>query len=149
MKRDPFAVVKGVHEVLKPGGIFAAEMGGFLNIVGVRSALHTALRKRGIDADDVDPWYFPTPEAYSDLLKKAGFEVTSIDLVPRITPLPTGLPGWLNTFGMTFLSALTSIPDLADVIDEVCKTMEKDMMDDKGNWTIMYVRLRFKAVKPS
>jgi SAM-dependent methyltransferase len=32
MKKDPSLVVKGVRQVLKPGGIFAAEYGGYLNL---------------------------------------------------------------------------------------------------------------------
>lgn len=33
-KRDPLGVLKGVRNVLKPGGRFVAEMGGFMNCIG-------------------------------------------------------------------------------------------------------------------
>ena len=33
-KRDPFGVLTSVRKVLKPGGRFTAEMGGFLNCIG-------------------------------------------------------------------------------------------------------------------
>lgn len=33
-KRDPIGVLKGVKKVLKPGGRFVAEMGGFMNCIG-------------------------------------------------------------------------------------------------------------------
>ncbi|GAA5937824.1 hypothetical protein JCM1841_004069, partial [Sporobolomyces salmonicolor] len=49
--------------------------GGALNMVGVRSMLHTVLASRGIDASAVDPWYFPSPGVYRKLLEDAGFRV--------------------------------------------------------------------------
>jgi hypothetical protein len=54
------------------------QFGGFLNVVGARSAIHTALNKRNIDAKSVDPWSFPTPELYKEYLERNGFEVPSI-----------------------------------------------------------------------
>ena len=36
-KRDPSGVVKNAKEILKPGGRFVGEMGGFLNCVGEKS----------------------------------------------------------------------------------------------------------------
>jgi SAM-dependent methyltransferase len=82
--RDPLAVLVNVHHLLKGGGLFVAEMGGQGNIagmttsldilispaehafygLGVRDALHTALRKRGIDPVARDPWFYPTPDQY-------------------------------------------------------------------------------------
>ena len=47
MKKDPGLVVEGVFKNLKKGGRFCGEFGGFLNMVGVRSSLHTALKSRG------------------------------------------------------------------------------------------------------
>lgn len=46
-------------------------------MVGVRSTLHSVLAERGVDASKVDPWFFPTPEVYSAILRKAGFRVES------------------------------------------------------------------------
>ncbi|BGP44067.1 hypothetical protein JCM10449v2_008124 [Rhodotorula kratochvilovae] len=134
MKRDPAQV-----------------MGGCLNMVGVRSTLHTVLAERGIDAATLDPWFFPSPELYSAILEKEGFRVESCDLIPRPTPLPTGLRGWLETFAFAFLDALPSPTAREEVINEVCRRLEVDMKHDVGEgeerWTVMYVRLRFKAWK--
>ena len=33
-------------------------------IAGVRIALHHAARKRGLNPEEMDPWYFPTVEEY-------------------------------------------------------------------------------------
>lgn len=106
-------VAQNVYDLLKPGGRYAAEMGGqyvtprvpffyldsradcllvvsSLNMVAVRSHLHAILRERGDDPAALDPWYFPTPDAYCKILESVGFRVESIELVPRITALPTG-----------------------------------------------------------
>ncbi|BGP36076.1 hypothetical protein JCM10296v2_007928 [Rhodotorula toruloides] len=154
MKRDPQKVVDGVHGLLESGGRFVGEMGGALNMVGVRSTLHGVLSDHGVDANKVDPWFFPTPEVYRSILEKAGFRSWTIDLVPRPTPLPTGLRGWLETFAFAFLDALPSPADRGTVIDEVCRRLEVDMKHDvgdggegEGKWMVMYVRLRFKAWK--
>lgn len=56
MKASPMGVIEGVHKALKPGGVLAAEFGGFTNVVGVRGGLHQVLRKRGLDPDEFDPW---------------------------------------------------------------------------------------------
>lgn len=34
-KQDPLGVLKGARKVLKPGGRLVAEMGGFMNCIGV------------------------------------------------------------------------------------------------------------------
>ncbi|GAA6054856.1 hypothetical protein JCM3770_004111 [Rhodotorula araucariae] len=151
MKRDPAKVVRGVYGLLKPGGRFVGEMGGCLNMVGVRSTLHTVLAEHGVDATARDPWFFPSPEVYRAILEKEGFRVESCELIPRPTPLPTGLRGWLETFAFAFLDALPSPAEREAVIDEVCRRLEVDMKHDvgegEGRWTVMYVRLRFKAWK--
>ncbi|GAA5897698.1 hypothetical protein JCM8208_000235 [Rhodotorula glutinis] len=151
MKRDPAKVVRGVHGLLKSGGRFVGEFGGALNMVGVRSTLHVVLGERSIDASKIDPWFFPTPEVYGAMLEKEGFKVEVCELVPRPTALPTGLRGWLETFAFAFLDALPSFADREAVIDEVCRRLEVDMKHDvgegEGKWTVMYVRLRFKAWK--
>ncbi|GAA5838125.1 hypothetical protein JCM11251_004716 [Rhodosporidiobolus azoricus] len=151
MKRDPSKVVKGVYGVLKPGGRYVGEMGGALNMVGVRAMLHQVLPEYGVDPCKVDPFFFPTPEVYSNILQAAGFRVEYCELIPRPTPLPTGLRGWLETFAFAFLDALPNQSDRDTVIDKVCKKLEVDLKHDVGGgeskWTVMYVRLRFKAWK--
>lgn len=147
MKRDPGRVARGVLRALKPGGRFVGEMGGALNCIGVRSTLHTVLKEHGVDASEIDPWYFPTPNQYRKVLEGAGFRVEYCELIPRPTPLPaSGLAGWLETFAFAFLDALPSSVDRRAVTDEVCRRLEVDMKHDE-QWTLMYVRLRFKAWK--
>ena len=35
LKRDPIKAIRGIHHVLKPGGRFVAEFGGFMNCGGM------------------------------------------------------------------------------------------------------------------
>lgn len=164
MSRDPSQVAKGAYQVLREGGRFVAEMGGAHNVAGVRAELYNALHTRGIDASKVDPFYWPTARQQTKVLEEAGFSVQSCgedsgsvrvdvsaepceptELVPRITPLPTGLAGWLETFAFAFLEALPQ-EERSKVVGEVCDRLAVDMKTDEG-WTVMYTRLRFVAVK--
>ncbi|PWN90738.1 S-adenosyl-L-methionine-dependent methyltransferase [Acaromyces ingoldii] len=151
MKADPAAVVRGMSRALRPGGILVLEMGGHLNIVGLRSALHVALAQHGIDAATVDPWYFPTLASYSNLLLSNGFgSVPEARLVPRPTPLPrpAGLAGFLETFAGPFLNALPDDKARNDVVQRVIKQLKVDMYDaEEDQWTAMNCRLRVRAIK--
>jgi hypothetical protein len=144
-KRDPAGVLEGVKSVLKPGGVFVGEAGGFQNCSAIRSHLHQVLRERGLDPEPRDPFYYPTATAYRKLLESHGFTVESCTLVPRPTPLPTNLVGWLRTFCRK--SFLADLDDEAaeDVMEEVSRRCEPDCRDEEGKDHAMYVRLRFSA----
>src|SRR5205823_7500872 len=107
MKREPDAVIAGIHRALKPGGRFAAEMGGFGNVAAITVALCATLQERGVpNPAGLIPWYFPTADEYSASLERAGFYVEFIALIPRPTQLPTGMRGWLDTFAIPFAKSL-------------------------------------------
>lgn len=145
-KRDPAGVLAGVKRLLKPEGRFVAEMGGYMNCVGVRSALHQVLLKREYDPKALDPWYFPSVEEYSHLLIKAGFNVKDISLNPRLTPVPAGLYAWLQLFARnSFLRGATDA-EAEEVLREVESICEVDCKTSDGSWAIMYMRLRFTAI---
>jgi SAM-dependent methyltransferase len=140
------AVIAGVYRALVPGGRFVAECGGFGCVDKVKSALTEALARRGIDGEALNPWYFPTVEDYSARLHRAGFTIRYIALIPRPTPLPTEITGWLETFAQAFMAPLTGI-DRGRFIDEVREQL-RPMLCDEGKWFADYVRLRFAADKP-
>ena len=144
----PDAVIAGVWRALKPGGRFVAEMGGAGNVQAIREALVAALERRGRDGEAAVPWYFPTPEEYRGKLEAQGFAVASIELIPRPTPLPGDISGWLATFGESFLAALPE-GERPAMVDEVREKLESKLSDGAGNWTADYVRLRFRAEKPA
>jgi trans-aconitate methyltransferase len=146
MKRDPDAVLAGVWRALKSGGRFVAEMGGAGNVASIRGALHGALDARGVDAAQVDPWYFPTVDDYRARLEAAGFEVQAIERYDRPTPLPGDVTGWLSTFAQSFLK---TVPATArdEVLTQVRAALHDRLTDAAGRWTADYVRLRFVAIK--
>ncbi|KAG8689353.1 hypothetical protein FRC08_010991 [Ceratobasidium sp. 394] len=147
-KKDPAAVVRAAKAVLKPGGRFVGEFGGYTNCVGVRAAMHQALKKRGLDPVKLDPWYFPRPEQYAKALEAEGFQVQHTSLSPRITPLPGHLNDWLLTFARTSALASLNNEEAQKVMQEISDACEPDLRDERGGWAVMYVRLRFVAIRP-
>ncbi|MDF1720154.1 MAG: methyltransferase domain-containing protein [Minwuia sp.] len=140
----PQEVVAGVFRALRPGGRFVAEFGGHGNVAAIRTALLAVLARRGIDGLALSPWYFPTPDEYRALLQAGGFTVHSAELIPRPTPLPTDVGGWLDTFADSFFAALPQA-ERAEVKGEVIDLLRPVLCDSEGRWTADYVRLRFSA----
>mmetsp|Transcript_2580 Transcript_2580/g.5517 ORF Transcript_2580/g.5517 Transcript_2580/m.5517 type:complete len:252 (+) Transcript_2580:63-818(+) len=147
MKKDPDAVASNVFTTLKPGGRFVGEFGGHGNVAAITVAVLAVLRQRGVDGSKLVPWYFPTPEEYTQLLERAGFEVQSIGLIPRPTPLPTDMTGWLQTMAQTMFNAIEE-SDRDAALQEAVELLKPCLQDTQGHWTADYVRLRFAAVKP-
>ncbi|MCG5239576.1 class I SAM-dependent methyltransferase [Azospirillum doebereinerae] len=144
----PDAVVAGVARALRPGGRFVGEFGGAGNVGRIVAALEAALVRRGLDGRAANPWYFPTPEEYREKLEAAGFRVRSIALIPRPTPLPTDMAGWLATFAQSFLNRVSEA-ERPSLVAEVLETVAPELRDAEGRWTADYVRLRFSADKPA
>ena len=140
----PDAVIAGVVRALRPGGRFVAELGGMGNVAAIATALRAVLGEAGIPALDIRPWFFPGAAAYTHRLERHGFEVVSMELIPRPTPLPTGMAGWLETFGDPFLR---HAPEAVrpDLVRRAVALLEPALCDADGNWTADYVRLRFRA----
>jgi SAM-dependent methyltransferase len=148
IKDDPDAPIKGVFGALRSGGRFVGELGGHGCVGAITVALVAILERRGVqDAASWIPWYFPTVEEYEFRLRRAGFVPQSVQLIPRPTPLPTGMRGWLNTFANPFLAALP-IEERGGFLDEVTALLKSVLCDSDGHWTADYTRLRFLAVKP-
>lgn len=139
-------MIAGVHRSLRPGGRFVAECGGFGCVDKIRRALVEALDRRGIDGESRVPWYFPTPGDYATRLERAGFRVDSIALIPRPTPLPGDITGFLETFGLCFLEGLSG-RDRGEFLQEVRSVLEPQLVNKAGVWIADYVRLRFAATK--
>ena len=140
-------MLAGVHRSLKPGGRFVAECGGHGCVRRVRTALVQALDRRGLDGEARVPWYFPTPGDYATRLERAGFRVDSIALIPRPTPLPGDIIGWLETFAINFFQGLSG-EARTDYLQEVRGVLEPQLRSADGTWVADYVRLRFAATKP-
>lgn len=141
---DQHAVLSGVRTALRTGGRFVAEMGGHGNIAAIRTALQAAVAPFGLDAEAAGSNVFFTAIEYRAMLEQRGFEVESIELVPRPTLLPTGLAGWLETFRRSLLDQLT--PEQKDAVMARATGLLKPIFCDRsGQWYADYVRLRFQA----
>ena len=142
--KAPAAVIASVARVLKPEGRFVGEFGGAGNVATVKQALEAAVERRGISPGALDPWYFPTPEAYRAELEAGGFAVERMELFERPTPLPGPLEDWLDTFGESYLNTLAA-EDRPAAKAEVADAVRQRLRDANGTWSVDYVRLRFAA----
>ena len=137
---DHDAVFAGVHRALVPGGRFVVECGGFGNIAAIRTAIRAVAERHGLAAPDEQN--YATVAETGERLARAGFAVASCDLIPRPTPLPSGMAAWLQTFRHGFFSA-----DGDGMIGAVVDLLRPQLCDRAGNRTADYVRLRFLATK--
>lgn len=138
-------VIGNVYRALRRGGRFVGEFGGYGNCQAIEQALMAELEQRGIDASTASPWYFPTIDEYHDKLAAAGFTVRYIELIPRPTPLPGGMLGFLETFADSIASLVA--PDRREeFLSAVCERLEP-LLTRNGEWIADYVRLRFEAFK--
>lgn len=137
---DHDAVFDGVKRALVPGGRFAVECGGFGNIAAIRTAIRAVAARHGVDAPDQQN--YATVAETSERLTRAGFDVISCELIPRPTPLASGMAAWLETFRHGFFGAGGE-----DMIGEVVDLLRPQLCDRAGNWIADYVRLRFLATK--
>lgn len=143
--RNQDAMMREVHRVLRPGGRFVAEMGGQGNIAAIRVALIAVLERHGFAQLEDDVNYYATPEAYTRRLKRHGFTVERIELIPRPTPLGEGgLAAWVTTFRSGVLAGLPE--ELREtVVRETVELAANALRDEDDNWVADYVRLRFIA----
>ena len=140
---DHEAVVAGIRRALKPGGRVVGELGGQGNVAAVVTALVAVMGARGFDASII-PWTFPTAETFAARLQHHGFTVERCTLIPRPTPLPTGMAPWLDIFATGILNRLP--PHERDSArDAAVALLHPALCDAEGHWVADYVRLRFLA----
>ena len=144
--KEPEKAVAGIAKALKKGGRFVAEFGGKGNVKTIEDALIRAVEHLYPDGRSLSPWYYPAPEEYQAILEKHGLQVETIDLIPRPTPLPNGMRGWLKTFAGPFLKPFAeSLHE--HMLEEAEGFMKAALCDKDGNWHADYVRLRLSARK--
>jgi len=147
IKHDPDAAIASAYRALRRPGRVVGEMGGHGCVAAINLALIVGLEKRGIkNPASLCPWYFPTVDDYTARLERAGFVVESIQLIPRPTPLPTGMRAWLETFANPYCAALPA-EQRGDYLEETTEMLRPVLCDERDRWTADYMRLRFLARK--
>ena len=146
---DPDAVASGVYAMLKPGGRFVGEMGGHGNIAALRAGIRDELTERGYPVPAQDPQWYPPVEEFVRLYACAGFTQIQAFLLPRPTPLPTGVAGWVKTFRSGWLDvARVPAEAQAEIAAAIEARLQPLLQQEDGSWTADYVRLRFTMRKP-
>ncbi len=147
---DQPAVAAGVFRALKPGGRYVGECGGFMNIAAIRTALRAVLTAHGFSPESGGGQTYMTAEAFDRTHAAAGFIDIEACIIPRPTPLASGIRGWLKTFRAGFLDE-AGVPEdaRAEVVDKVEALLAPVLRDADGNWSADYVRLRWQARKPA
>ncbi len=140
---DQSTVAEEVRELLRSGGRFVAELGGYGNVETIVAALEAELEAAGYEV--ADPWYFPTVGEHTSLLESRGFEPTYATLFDRPTELEgdDGLRNWLSMFGDSFFA---DVPD--DDREEIITAAEDEIrpeIKEGDRWVADYRRLRFVA----
>ncbi len=147
--KEPDAVIRSVHQALKPGGRFVAEFGGKGNVQAITTALETALQEIGISQPQaLNPWYYPSIGEYATRLEKHGFDVNYAVLFARPTPLAdaeAGMANWIQMFANASLKELSHQQQL-QVISKVEESLKSTLYQDK-TWMADYRRIRIVAFK--
>jgi len=134
--------LRGIRRALRSGGRFVGEFGGHGNVAAVSTALHAVALRHGVRAQM--PWHYPTPADFRRRLAAAGFTPVSVELIPRPTPLPSGMAAWLRTFAGPVFEQLPA-GAREGAIDETVDLLRWSLCDEQGQWTADYLRLRFAA----
>jgi SAM-dependent methyltransferase len=147
---DPDAVASGVFAMLRPGGRFVGEMGGEGNIATLRAGIRDELGARGYPVPDADPQWYPGVEAFARLYSCAGFTDIQAQLIPRATPLATGVAAWVKTFRAGWLDVAGVPSEARDEVSAAIEArLEPQLRLPDGSWFADYVRLRFSMRKPT
>ncbi|NET54354.1 MAG: class I SAM-dependent methyltransferase [Merismopedia sp. SIO2A8] len=140
------AVLTGVHSSLKQEGRFVGEFGGSGNIATLIDAMKTVVGERENMGYFRNPWFFPETGEYKTCLERHGFLVKSIELIPRPTPLKTGVKEWLKIFANYIISGLS--PEMErHFLEQVERLVRPTLYSENDGWVADYVRLRFYAIK--
>ena len=100
---------------------------------------HAAARRRMV-AEQIEAQVPASPETLAALLRRVQERQQAVDY-------PGELASWLETFASPYLSPLPPA-ERDEVMEEVIRSLRHSHLYREGTWTIDYVRLRFRAIKP-
>jgi len=133
---DHAAVFRNVAAVLRPGGQFIAEGGGYGNIVKFRTALREV---SGADGGEI--WNFADVQETTQHLREAGFTDVDVRLVPDPARLERGeqLEAFIATVMLGAQLRDMSNEDRRPFVHEVAQSLPEPVID--------YVRLQISAMR--
>ena len=143
--KDKNKAIVNIHKVLKSKGRFISEFGGFGNLNPIINAMQEVFNKNKSYGEFISPWYFPSDEEYKKLLEQNGFEVKSIKLTQRPTPIDD-ISNWLDIFANGIISHLSKDNQIK-FNEEVRNILKSKICDKNNNWIVPYVRIRLEARK--
>ena len=151
--KKPGAVINCVEQALKPGGRFVAEFnceGHVGAIVGAH--LSVVLSEiSGQKPEALNPWYCPSIDEYTGLLKQHGFDECEAVVERPTRPLEGGRLGLVNCikdFVDKFLPEWSEDVRSPQVINSVKERLPL-ALDRDGNYIAEYRIIRVVAVKNS
>jgi hypothetical protein len=125
-------------------------MGGEGNVASIWAAVNAELAERGhvVRGQQNSHWYASIAD-FTAVYEAAGFTHIDAQLIPRPTPLPTGVAGWVKTFRSGLMNAEAISAQEQDAIAQaVERRLEGQLRLPDGSWVADYVRLRFSMRKP-
>ena len=143
---QPEKAIAGVYSALKKNGRFVAEFGGKGNVAALLDAMQNVFEENPDFGPFSMPWYFPSTEEYRKLLEQAGFQVNYIELIPRPTPLKSGLEKWLEIFAEGITRGLGK-EQKSKFLSATAEKLRNILYTDQAGWVADYVRLRVEARK--
>ncbi len=139
-----------IARALKPGGRFVAEFGGKGNMQHVTQAVRSAINQT-TGQDVAHGWFFPSISDYSGLLERNGFEVRTVWLFDRPTPLEgdDGMKNWITMFGGGMFKGVaeTALSQVIGLAEETLRATNQKDGSPAGAWFADYRRIRVMAVK--
>ncbi len=146
---EPDAVIRCIHQALKPRGRFVAEFGGKGCVLAITKALYNVLGEMGYKSSESQiGWYFPSIGEYATRLEQHGFEVSYAVLFDRPTPLSdgdVGLANWIQMFANRFLASVS--PEQQTHVIQAVEHRLKPTLYKDGTWIADYRRIRVVAIK--
>mgnify|MGYP001474891077 CR=1 FL=1 len=138
-------VIQGVFKALKQNGRFVGEFGGKGNVAALVNGMGSVFEKHSEFGVFENPWYFPSVKEYQEKLQDNGFKVHYIELIPRPTPLKTGVKEWLKVFSNGITTNLDK-NEKNQFLTEVEQLVKPKLLVNDV-WVADYIRLRFSAQK--
>ena len=138
--------ISSMSRNLRIGGRLVLEFGAKGNINTIVQALRSVLIESGFSKQaELELWYFPSVEEYTNELKMEGFEIVYASQFDRPTELSADIGDWLNMFAGPFFREIPEY-DKEKIVGQVIE-MTRPHCYRNGKWYADYKRIRIVAMK--